>query len=264
LNSGFYFAGATARRSGKKKMKLWRIKEPDYRNEREQQSNNGIIKFPFGLPGVKCCVTWSGYDLLDRECPNELRKLPGMTDVWPVMPEELEAKLRRFFGFESLRITDLKPGMSFLPPRFSPPTIRDNDFLWPSLKAPVVSLRIAVLLGRCCPDAFVGIPIPEHSDFVLLVIKSRTLPPIERRSDRICLQCGRPNKVSAPTDLVIFEDMIPEGEMFRLDTTSHILISDYLKQQLDEVGARNVTFESVITQTKPKQDAPSDGDKHPV
>jgi hypothetical protein len=52
--------------------------------------------------------------------------------------------------------------------------------------------------------------------------------------------------------------------MFRLDTTSHILISDYLKQQLDEAGVRNVTFESVITQTKPKQVDASDGDKHPV
>jgi hypothetical protein len=237
-------------------MKLWRIKEPDYRTDREERANNGTIKFPFGLPGVKCCGTWGGCDLLDRECPIELRKLRGLTERWPVTPDELEelrSTLRKFPGFEGLGIRDLIPGMSFLPPQFSPPKINDNDFLWPAFGAPVVSLRIAALLGRCCPNAFVGVPIPKHSDWVLLVIKTRTLPPIERRSDRICVRCGRPNKISAPTDLVVFEDMIPAGEMFLLDTTLHILITDRLKQQLDDAGARNVAFDPVIAQPKPEQ-----------
>lgn len=248
-------------------MKLWRIKEPDYRTELEERANNGTIKFPFGLPGVKCCGTWGGCDLLDRECPTELRKLRGLTDVWPVMPEELEelrSKLRRFSGFESLGITDLTPGMRFLPPRFSPPKINDNDFLWPASEAPVVSLRIAALLGRCCPNSFVGIPIPEHSDWILLAIKSRTLPPIERRSDRICPRCGHPNKISAPTDLVILEDMIPEGDMFILDTTLHILISNQLKQQLDEAGARNVAFVPITTQRSPNKTSLLTPDPPPV
>ena len=172
------------------------------------------------------------------------------------MPEELEelrSKLRCFPGFETLSITDLRPGMRFLPLRFTPPKINGNDFLWPAFEAPLVSLKIAALLGRCCPNAFVGIPIPEYSDWILLIIKSRTLPPIERRSDHICTRCGRPNKISAPTDLTIYEDMIPEGEMFRLDTTLHILITNHLKEQLDEAGVSNVAFEPIAIHTKPEQ-----------
>ncbi|MBN8459211.1 MAG: hypothetical protein J0M04_15375 [Verrucomicrobia bacterium] len=235
-------------------MKLWRIRKPDYRTDREERANNGSIKFPFGLPGVECCGTWGGCDLLDLQCPIELRKMRALTERRPVIPDELEeirSTLRRYPGFANLGIMDLTPGMRFMPPRFSPPRIVDNDFLWPASEAPVVSPRVAALLGRSCPGSFVGIPMPECSDWILLIIKRRTLPPIERRSDRICSRCGRPNKVSAPTKLAIFEDMIPEGEMFLLDTTLHILITDRLKQQLDEAGVRNIAFDPIMAHAKP-------------
>jgi hypothetical protein len=244
-------------------MKLWRIKEPVYRTDREELANNGTLDFPFGLPGVKCCGTWAGCDLFDRECPTELRNTRELTERWPIMPEEIEelrSKLRCYPGFGTLSITDLKPGMRFLPPRFKPPKINDNDFLWPALEAPVVSLKIAALLGRCCPDAFVGIPIPEYSDWILLIIKSRTLPPIERRSDQICSLCGRPNKISASTNLMIYEGMIPEGDMFRLDTTLHILITNQLKEQLDEAGASNVAYEPITTHPSPNKTLVATGD----
>jgi hypothetical protein len=237
-------------------MKLWRIEEPDYRTDREERANNGKIEFPFGLPGVKCCGTWSGCDLLEVECPTKLRKMRELTKGWPVMPdalEELRSKLRKFPGFEGLGIRDLKPGVRFMPPRFTAPKIDDNDFLWPASEAPVVSLRIAALLMSFCPDDFLTVPMPGHCDWVLLIIKNRTQPPIERRSDKICVRCGRPNRVSASTDLIVFEDMVPDGDIFLLNTTLYILISDRLKQRFDDIGVRNVSFKEIRIQTNPEQ-----------
>lgn len=239
------------------KMKLWRIKEPDYDSERQEADNNGSIEFPYGLPGVKCCGTWASCDLLDKECPSTLRKVPELIDGWPVTPERLEeirSELRRFPGFQDYAITDLPPGMRFLPARFDPPRVHDNDFLWPALEAPVISLRIAALLSRLCPNDFSGVAMPDHSDWILLVFKNRSLPPVERRSDKICQRCGRPNRVSAPTELTVFDEMLPAGDVFLLDTTLHILISDRLKLQLEEIGARNVKYDAVPIKTKPEQD----------
>ncbi len=143
------------------------------------------------------------------------------------------------------------PGLRLLPPRFSPPSGQDHDFLWLALEAPVVSLRIAAVLSRRCPGDFVGVSMAGHADWILLVIKNRTMPPIERRSDQVCRRCGRPNRVSAPSDLTVFEDMIPAGDIFLLDTTLHILISDRLKEELEAIDARNVTFEPIPARTKP-------------
>jgi len=236
-------------------MMLWRIKEPDFDTKREELANNGSLTFPFGLPGVNCCGTWAGCDLSDKECPPELRTVQEFNDGWPVTPErlgELRSQLRQFPNFKNLGITELKPGMRFLPPQFSPPHIHDNDFLWSALEAPVISLRIAALLCRYCPNDFIGVPIERHLDWILLIIKNHTLPPIERRSNHICQRCGRPNRISAPTELMVYDDMIPKGDIFGLDTTLHILISDRLRQQMEELGARNVNFEPIATRTKPE------------
>ena len=235
---------------------LWRIKEPDFDTAREEVANNGSLAFPFGLPGVNCCGTWAGCDLSEHQCPSELRTVQEFNDGWPVTParlEELRSQLRQFPSFKNLGITELKPGMRFLPPQFTPPRVHENDFLWSALEAPVVSLRIAALFCRYCPDDFVGVPIEGHPDWILLIIKNHTLPPIERRSNYICQRCGRPNRISAPTELNVFDDMIPDGDLFRLNTTLHILVSDRLKQRLEEIGARNVNFDPISTRTKPEQ-----------
>jgi hypothetical protein len=237
-------------------MKLWRIEKPDFDTERDEVANNGSLTFPFGLPGVKCCGTWAGCDLSENECPSELRAIKELNDGWPVTPERLEqllSTLRQFPRFKNLGITELKPGMRFLPPQFSPPDFPDNDFLWPALEAPVISLRIAALLCRYCPNDFVALPIEGHPDWILLFIKNRTLPPLERRSNNVCQRCGRPNRISAPTELIVYDDMVPNGDLFVLDTTLHILVSDRLKQQLEEIGDRNVKFEPISTRTKPEQ-----------
>jgi len=249
---------APARSSGSfgHTMKLWRIKNPEIDSELEELANNGSLTFPFGLPGVNCCETWSGCDVLDEECPFELRAVRELTDGWPVTPERLEelrSKLRQFPNFKKLGITELRPGTRFLPPRFSPPSVSENDFLWPALEAPVISLRIAALLCRYSPNDFAGIPIEGHPDWILLIIKNRSLPPVERRSDQVCERCGRPNRTSAPTELVVFEDMLPQGDIFLLDTTLHILISHRLKQQLEEIDARNVEFEPISVQPSPNK-----------
>jgi hypothetical protein len=236
-------------------MKLWRIKQPDFDSEREEGFNNGSLTFPYGLPGVNCCGTWACCGLFDRECPSELRTVKELNDRWPVTPERLEelrSQLRQFPSFKNLGITELKPGIRFLPPQFSPPRVIDNDFLWPALEAPVVSRRIAALLCRYCQHDFVGVPIEGHPGWILLIVKNRTLPPMERRSDHVCQRCGRPNRVSAPTELIVYVDMIPNGDICVLDTTLHILVSDRLKEQLTAIGARNVYFQPITTRTRPE------------
>lgn len=235
-------------------MKIWRIKEPEYASRREEKYNNGTVEFQYQLPGVICCTTWAGFDLLALECPVKLRDLRELNDPSPVTPEALESlrsSLREHPGFQSLTMLDLKPGMSLLPPRFKPPKVQENDFLWPALGVLVISQRIASSLGAFCPRDFREVAIPENDDWFLVDIRKRTLPPIERRSDGVCPKCGRLNKVSEPTDLVIFEDMIPKADIYMLDTTLQIMISDNLKLLLEDIGARNVVFDPIPIQKGP-------------
>ncbi|MBK1856595.1 hypothetical protein JO972_16645 [Verrucomicrobiaceae bacterium 5K15] len=232
-------------------MKIWRIKAPSYRSSKEKANHNGSISFPYGLPGVKCCGTWSGCDLLGIDCPQELRDVTGLNDSWPLKPKRLDKlreELRRFEGFSGLSIHELSPGARLMPPTFKQPHHKDNDFLWPALEAPVVSLRVAALLSRICPDDFEAVPLPNTPDWVLIIIRAKSKPPIERRSDRHCKRCGRGNRVSNSSDFVVFEDMVPNAGIFCLDTTLHLLISDELKNYLSELDPSNIIFDLVEVQ----------------
>jgi hypothetical protein len=231
-------------------MKLWKISRPEYSHARRiHVANNGILEIPFGLPGVSCCVTWSSYGTIEKFLPQELECIKDFKDVSPVSIDRflvLRQILKQHPDFNDIDESLLKPGFKFRNTIFKSPDIEENDLLWPRAGNPLVSFRIARLLLELCPGDVTLHPLKSDVNWTFLGIRSKSFPPIERISTEYCGLCGRGNKISASSKFELHVNMLPKSEIFILDTTLHIIVTNRLMMALKSVKAKNIEFEELV------------------
>ena len=144
-------------------MKFWKIIEPDYESDYQDEYTNGELRHPYSLPGVSCSAcgeTWGGSRLLPFACPDALRTEKHINEAWPIAVEEfkcLSDKVVNTLKNEGLSINELLPGDTFMQPcNLDIPGSPKEDFLWCSIGSIVVSSRIKDCLvinsGGCISD----------------------------------------------------------------------------------------------------------------
>lgn len=263
-------------------MIFWRLEAPDYDSDYDFEFINGGLEHPFGLPGINCDVcgeTWSGSRILPVHCPEKLKDNKSINDGWPVSLNEFDELTQKF----SLMINEeyqFRPGDSFQPSYLDIASNPTADFLWSSIGSVLVSERIKNVFKQFAKDdiEFVKVikrnvgknepklpaPIPstgepediieevelleeinDVNDYFEMIIKSESKLPLFTKVNSICEKCKREN-IDGESRLLLLADQIWNGQnIFFLATTLYIIITDSLKNKLEEVNPTNVKITDI-------------------
>jgi hypothetical protein len=262
-------------------MAFWKLDGTGYVSDYKYSFVNGQVEAPYTLPSVRCKVCrhyMGGGIMLPYRCPANLRR--GFSDPPDATIEEFNRLAKRVkvaVGKKGFSASLVQPG-AVLEPIFldiaSKPTA---DFLWPGLSA-LVSDRIRdkleslkvrdiafaeVTLRKVGKQsAKVAPPIPytgEPEDIVnevpttrfpkkergysRLCIYGRSSPPPGRELLSVCSACGGETyNWTRGRELIMTDSMWTGGDMFILETTGIILVTDALRRALQELRPTNVEF----------------------
>lgn len=262
-------------------MRFWQLARPGHTNDYQRSFVNGSIEHPYHLPFVDCQACGQRYladHSLPYECPSSMRK--AFSDREAVTIEEFEniaEPVRRAVLELGLRRDIVQPRCFLLPSFLDIPSRPEDDFLWPGF-SPLVTERIREKLEslKILEIAFaevtlrkVGLkspklpaPIPcsgEPEDVITevrtslfpkaegnyfeLCVYGRSAPPPGRELKSVCSKCGNKDfKWSRSKDLVMTESMWTGLDIFVLETTAIILVTDMLKQEIQKLRPTNVEF----------------------
>lgn len=262
-------------------MQFWEIQGTDYINDYKRSFINGQIEHPYSLPTVQCkvCHRAIGEDsVLPYECPANLRKRFSDPDEVTIEEFELLAKkVRAAVEKKGIRGSFVQPGCLLQPVFLDIASKPTADFLWPSF-SPLVSQRIRDKLEslNLRDTAFAEVtlrkvgkksaklapPIPstgEPEDIVKevatttfpkanrkyfeLCVFGRSAPPPGREVLSVCSACGdKTFNWTRGGKLVMTGSMWTGLDIFILETTATILVTDRLKQELQKLRPTNVEF----------------------
>lgn len=145
----------------------------------------------------------------------------------------------------------IRPSSKLGPHHYEHP-LNPIDFGLQEANGLIVSNRVLDIFVKYAQGQFTCINL--HSpDYVFIEPDVVSLPPVSRRI-KCCVQCGANlyDRCSLKGDVLkdcglMSSDMVAQGEhLFKIDTTSYIGISDYLKQKLEAINPVNVAFERVL------------------
>ena len=262
-------------------MDFWKFEGTNYVSDYKTSFVNGQSEYPYRLPGVRCsvCRQYMGEGfVLPYRCPVGLHA--RFSDPADVTIEEfnlIAKKVKVAVEKQGLSGSLVQPG-SILQPTFldiaSKPTA---DFLWPGF-SPLVSERIREKLEslKLREIAFAEVtlrkvgkksaklpaPIPstgEPEDIVNevatiefpktrrryfeLCVYGRSAPPPGRELLSVCAACGgKTFNWTRGGKLIMTDSMWTGVDVFVLETTAIILITDTLKQELQKLQPTNVEF----------------------
>lgn len=265
-----------------KPIRFWRLHSPPYDSDYRCSYINGHLEHPYALPGVecdKCGDIWGGTRILQFECPASLRKHKLLTNLWPIPLEQHEAlqhEVGKHLSLAGINHPKLRPGDCFQPGYLDVPSRPQDDFLWCSMSV-VVSERIKRLFDSAqirnvvfCPvvlrkigsrEASLEPPIPSTGepediiDEVPILRRTNSISPyyemlVLSKSDyppggvpvSVCSACGYETIDDDKRKLVMLSSMWRGDNLFYLATTSHIIITERLKNLLLELKVTNVDF----------------------
>jgi hypothetical protein len=262
-------------------MEFWKLEGTNYVSDYKTSFINGQIEHPYSLPSVQCKVcrqSMSEDSVLPYECPTNLRK--RFSDPDDVTIEEFELlakKVKTAFQKQGLSISIVQPGCLLQPGFLDIASKPTADFLWPGF-SPLVSQRIRDKL-ECLnlrdtalaevtlrkvgkKSAKLAPPIPstgEPEDIVNevvttrfpktnrqyseLCIYGRSAPPPGREVLSVCSACGgKTFNWTRGGKLITTDSMWTGLEIFILETTATVLVTDRLKQELQKLRPTNVEF----------------------
>lgn len=228
-----------------------------------------------------CGNTWGGHRHLPITCPEDLRLMPKIKASWPVSTEEFKKICKDVIsslnkaGYSGFI---LRPGDIFLQPSYLDiPSLPCADFLWCSIGTLVVSDRIKFILSEFCSEAIafgqvtprtVGklksdqppqlpstgepediikeIPHSENMRNVNLyhevcILKEANYPN-GVLPEEICSICGRQEILTGSIDFKMKQDMWPGSHIFFFPGTAYIIVTDFLKNKIEEIKPINVNF----------------------
>lgn len=229
-----------------------------------------------------CRQTWGGSRILPFELPASLRGHKNLKERWPISLEQHQA-LQREVQEEFLRtgivVPSFEPGDDFQPCYLDIPSRPRADFIWGCLGSVVISERIRELfhsLGVASVsyspvtlrkvgkrEARLPAPIPstgEPEDIIQevplltctdsigpyfeMVIQSESDYAAQARLLSTCSGCGRETLPDTDARFVMVESMWKGTDIFFLAGTLHIVVTDRVRQALQDFSATNVHFKS--------------------
>ncbi len=262
-------------------MQFWKLQGTDYVSDYKRSFINGRLEHSYSLPGVQCKVcrqaTGDG-SVIPYICPASLRK--RLSNPGEVTIEEfdlLAKKVKPAVEKQGLSGSLVQPGCLLQPAFLDIASKPTADFLWPSF-SPLISERIRdkmeslKLRDIAFPEvtmrkvgkksANLTPPIPStgepedivnevstvkfprtKSRYFELCVYGRSTPPPGREVLSVCPACGdKTFNWTRGAKLVMTESMWTGLEMFVLETTGTILVTDKLKQELQKLRPTNVEF----------------------
>ncbi len=213
-----------------------------------------------------------------KPCRASLRlRVPGTIDVDEF--QGLDRLVRKTLREQGVEIEELRPGDLFQPGILEVPSFPKADFLWSSVRAPVVSDRIKTLfegnevtgvalcpvviekVGKSSSAAIPQIPTSGEPEEILqevqwgeyqgdvgyfeMVVTGKSLRPPEVSTIEICERCHRETldqnhyRVEMRKEFWLGEDVFYFGESL------WIIVTERVKDLLDHAKATNIEFISV-------------------
>ncbi len=218
--------------------------------------------------------------ILPYECPVEWREEAFMDSeaVGPSEFEKLVGKLQKTVP-RSLRLptTLIRPGCELQPCFLDIPSKPTADFLWCYIGSVVVSERVKALFDalkvasvRFCPvslrkvgtrSAKLPSPIPSTGEpehiinevrvrispksaprYYEMVILAKSKPPPGATPTEVCSICGAKTLDWSKRRPIMLASMWTGDDIFLVDTTGYILVTDKLRKHLERLCPTNVEF----------------------
>jgi hypothetical protein len=262
-------------------MEFWKLDGTHYLSDYKTSFINGELEHPYHLPPVRCKVCRESIGqgfTLPYICPTGLRK--KFTDPADATMEEfnhITEKVKVTVKKRGLSGSLVQPWSALQPAFLDIPSKPTADFLWPGFN-PVVSPRIREKLEslKVQDVAFAEVtlrkvgkraanlpaPIPstgEPEDIINEVptmllpktkqryfevcIYGRSAPPPGREVLSVCSTCGTKKfNWTRGTKLIMTESLWTGHDIFILETTLHVLVTDKLKRELQKLRPTNVEF----------------------
>lgn len=244
---------------------FWRLNHPQYQTQRQEEYINGYGEHPYGLPGIDCkgCgEIWSNVRILPISCPEEYRKNKHITNVSPtpdLVHRNLQSGIAIAIGQKEFKFL---PGDEFQPIYLDIKTKPKADFLWSTLGSVLVSERIknefehlqltgiqfAPVTMRKVGDKLIKYPFEikhENEFYYEMIITSYSKSPSGAEIITTCEYCGREAFDRNKRRIEMKQDMWNGQDVFFLNTTIWIIVTDRVKKVLQELEATNIVFESL-------------------
>ncbi|MEW6620621.1 MAG: double-CXXCG motif protein [bacterium] len=253
--------------------------ESDYKDIFVNGSGKHLFGLP-GVKCSTCGETWGGSRILPFECPSSFQKLKEIRDRWPISSEEhlkLRQSLLKELNKSGQNIDFLLPGDEFQPVYLEFPSRPKSDFLWSTLGSIIVSQKVKSLFKSnnvsgitFCPaiikkvgkrESVGPVPIPETGEpediikevekekspnkfgplFEMVVISNSGKPPGVEVTKQ-CKSCGREEFDESKRVLILTKDIIPETDIFFLNTTLYIIVNDKVRDIILQNHFTNINF----------------------
>ncbi len=248
--------------------KFWRLKHPKYRSERQELLINGEANYLYGLPGISCSRcnnTWSSMRVLPLYYPLELSARDKDKSRWPIEADEHRTKqeeLKILFSEKGIFIDQLRPGDDFQPINFRIKSNPRTDFLWPTLMNPLVSEKVKNIFedNNVKGVSFFPIIVDKIGDQVVkypfevsdevqiyynMVINSSSKRPPGAEIISVCGLCGYELYDHEQRQIQMDLDMWLGEDIFYLNTTLYIIITEKVKNIIDQNGFNNIFIEEI-------------------
>ena len=227
-----------------------------------------------------CGATWGGNYILPFACPAVLQSKKELHTGWPI-PETEHAALRQStldaLHAEGCDIDRVPMGATFQPLHIKFGSIPQSNFLWPTLGSVVVSARVKRLFeaqgvtgAAFCPAVIDKIgkrkstgpaPVPstgEPEDIIEeaeagdnlaqtaplyeMVVTARSGRPPGAEPFTVCPGCTRENYDRDKRRLILTQAMLAGTDVFILETTLHIIVSDKVRNLITRNRLTNSEF----------------------
>lgn len=233
-----------------------------------------------GVECSVCNQTSGGCRILSAACPPSLREKKEIKSGWPIPLENhklLQELVRGELAKTGVKVDRLSPGDRFQPAYLDVPSLPHADFLWSSLGSVVVSQRVKEVLeqpylndvifsevtmrkvGR--QEAKLPAPVPstgEPEDLInelplletldsvgryyeMIILKDSCYPP-SRTPKSICPGCRRPDVEVTTKTIEMTPEMWQGDSIFFLATTLYVIVTDQVKEMLENIGVTNIVF----------------------
>lgn len=258
-------------------MRFWKLDAQRGEGDYWHAFVNGSLDHPFGMPGIKCDTcneTWSNFRIRRETLPKSLRRIRALKNRWPLDVDKFN-DLRTTLH-EKAGLDHLQPGDRFFPAYLSCPSTPRYDLLWPDLGTPIVSEKARKALlsidssiefapiviekaGKLEPsDAFPNPPGGEPEDIIKacpmrwsksglgpyyrVIVNNESHPPDFRKDPIICEKCGRSQHPVTNSHIAMTSEMWRGHDIFILQTTLHLLLTDKAKTALENASLTNLNL----------------------
>jgi len=234
---------------------------------RQEEFINGYAEHPYGLPGIecnKCGQIWSNVRVLPYSCPEQFKSKKEVLIGSPIPSSDhrlLQQDILHALNKGGLGVKELGPGDDFQPVFLDIKTKPKADFLWSALGSVLVSERIKVVFENQKVSGITFVPvimrkvgnknfkypfdiISDNITYFEMIINTSSKYPPGAEIHNTCDSCGREEFDSSKRKIEMNSDMWNGEDVFFLNTTLWIIVTNKVKAIIEDLKATNIIFES--------------------